>query len=260
MMCHVIRYVVLANCDASPTFDYSSNGGYLFLYLQCMRGGVVQTAASTANVPTAASTAIVPTAASTANVVCVCVRVGECARACVCGMCCVRGSAMCVVCVPVWRVCVRARPCQCQGRRDVHTSKCTRQGLYTHLLAKQEDGQKAKGQRVHLAFKLFYSHAHVRARAYTRTHTHTHRTLAINAKVKLTFLNKGWDDNNPPSFHFSADEIGYWEVDPPACWRASWHACRHVACLHVAARLLVHVHKYIGMHVACLASHCLVRQ
>ena len=54
MMCHVIRYVVLANCDARPKFDYSSNGGYLFLYLQCMRGGVVQTAASTANVPTAA--------------------------------------------------------------------------------------------------------------------------------------------------------------------------------------------------------------
>jgi len=166
--------------------------------------------------------------------VCVCVRVGECARACVCGVCCVRGSAMCVVCVPVWCVCARAR---------ASVKGCTRQGLYTHPLAKQEDGQKAKGQRVHLAFKLFYSHAHVRARAYTRTHTHTHRTLAINAKVKLTFLNKGWDDNNPPSFHFSADEIGYWEVDPPACWRASWHACRHVACLHVAARLLVHVHK-----------------
>ena len=108
--------------------------------------------------------------------VCVCVRVGEWARACVCAACAACVAVPCVLFVCQFGVCVCARPCQCQGRRDVHTSKCTRQGLYTHLLAKQEDGQKAKGQRVHLAFKLFYSHAHVRARAHTRTHPHTQDT------------------------------------------------------------------------------------
>ena len=94
--------------------------------------------------------------------VCVCVRVGECARACVCGVCCVRGSAMCVVCVPVWCVCVRARV---PVSRVVHVKGCTHTHSPSRKMAKK---RKAKGCISHLN-----SFTHTRTYAPAHTHAHT---------------------------------------------------------------------------------------
>jgi hypothetical protein len=37
-------------------------------------------------------------------------------------------------------------------------------------------------------------------------------TLVLDAEIKLGLFNEGWDNNDPASFHFGADENGFWEL------------------------------------------------